>query len=208
MAKSPIADDFGLALTFDDVLLVPAASEVMPGEVDVATRITRTIGINIPIISAAMDTVTEARLAIAVAQSGGIGVIHRNLDPEEQARQVAMVKKYESGIVLNPITIEPHKTLREALQIMADNNISGIPVVEGGTKGKLVGILTNRDVRFATELDQPVSELMTKDKLITTKRSVAPEEAKRLLHQHRIEKLLVVDDSYRCVGLITVKDIE
>ena len=210
MAKSPIVNDFGLALTFDDVLLVPAASEVMPGEVDVSTRITRSISINIPIVSAAMDTVTEARLAIAVAQSGGIGVIHRNLDPEEQARQVAQVKKYESGIVLNPIVIEPHKTLREALQIMADNNISGIPVVEagGGKNGKLVGILTNRDVRFASNMDQPVSELMTKDKLITTMRSVEMEAAKRLLHQHRIEKLVVVDDDYRCVGLITVKDIE
>ena len=207
MAKSPIVNDFGLALTFDDVLLVPAASEVMPGDVDVATRITRSISINIPIVSAAMDTVTEARLAIAVAQSGGIGVIHRNLDPEEQARQVSLVKKYESGIVLNPITIEPGKSLREALQIMAENNISGIPVVDS-PGGKLVGILTNRDVRFASNPDQPISELMTKDRLITTKRSVQMEEAKRLLHQHRIEKLVVVDDDYHCVGLITVKDIE
>jgi IMP dehydrogenase len=211
MAKSPIDNDFGLALTFDDVLLVPAASEVMPGEVDVATRITRSISINIPIVSAAMDTVTEARLAIAVAQSGGIGVIHRNLEPEEQARQVALVKKYESGIVLNPITITPERTLRDALQIMAENNISGIPVVDrdGGDKnGKLVGILTNRDVRFASNMDQPVSELMTKDRLITSKRSVEMEDAKRLLHQHRIEKLIVVDDDYHCIGLITVKDIE
>lgn len=212
MANSPIVNDFGLALTFDDVLLVPAASEVMPSEVDVSTRLTRSIGINIPIVSAAMDTVTEARLAIAVAQSGGIGVIHRNLDPVEQARQVAQVKKYESGIVLNPVTVEPGKTLREALQLMAENNISGIPVVDTSSTndryGKLVGILTNRDVRFASDLDQPVSELMTKDRLITTKRSVRMEEAKRLLHQHRIEKLLVVDDDYHCIGLITVKDIE
>jgi len=211
MAKSPIAIDSGLALTFDDVLLVPAASEVMPNEVDVATRVTKTVQLNIPIISSAMDTVTEARLAIAMAQEGGIGVIHRNLTPAEQAKQVALVKKYESGIVLNPITIAPDATLKDAFAVMADNAISGIPVVEQGRKGgkgKLVGILTNRDVRFATNLEQPISELMTKDKLITVKRSVSQEDAKRLLHQHRIEKLLVVDNDYHCIGLITVKDIE
>jgi len=200
-----------LALTFDDVLLLPAASEVMPGQVEVGTKITKTVGLNIPILSAAMDTVTEGRMAIAVAQEGGVGVIHRNLAPEEQARQVALVKKYESGIVLNPVTIHPSATLREAYELMAANGISGIPVVEGDTKkhpGKLVGILTNRDVRFATNLEQPVSELMTKDRLVTVKRSVTQDDAKRLLHQHRIEKLLVVDDAYRCIGLITVKDIE
>ena len=205
-----------LALTFDDVLLLPAASEVMPGQVNVSTRVTKSVALNVPVMSSAMDTVTEARMAIAVAQEGGVGVIHRNLPPEEQARQVALVKKYESGIVLNPVTIHPGATLRQAYELMAANGISGIPVVEGNAvggvvatkSGKLAGILTNRDVRFATNLDQPVSELMTKDKLITVKRSVSQDEAKRLLHQHRIEKLLVVDDDYHCIGLITVKDIE
>ena len=208
MASSPITGDQALALTFDDVLLVPAASEIMPSDANVASRVTKAISLNIPILSSAMDTVTEARLAIAVAQEGGIGVMHRNLTPEEQARQVALVKKYESGIVLNPLTIGPSARLREALKLMAENSISGIPVVETDGKGKLVGILTNRDVRFATNLDQPVSELMTRDKLITVKRSVSQSEARRLLHQHRIEKLLVVDDDYHCIGLITVKDIE
>jgi IMP dehydrogenase len=201
-----------LALTFDDVLLLPAASEVMPSQVNVSANATKSVRLNIPILSSAMDTVTESRMAIAVAQEGGVGVIHRNLTPEEQARQVSLVKKYESGIVLNPVTIHPTATLREAYELMAANGISGIPVVELATKGaktgKLVGILTNRDVRFATNLDQPVSELMTKEKLVTVKRSVTQDEAKRLLHQHRIEKLLVVDDGYHCIGLITVKDIE
>ncbi len=212
MATSPIDRDLGLALTFDDVLLVPAASEVMPSQVNVASRVTRTISLNIPVLSSAMDTVTESRLAIAMAQEGGIGVLHRNLTPEEQARHVAAVKKYEAGIVLNPVTIQPGATLDEALKLMAAHDISGIPVVEapkpGQTKGKLVGILTNRDVRFATNMSQPVSELMTKERLITVPRDVSSEDAKRLLHQHRIEKLLVVDDNYHCVGLITVKDIE
>jgi IMP dehydrogenase len=201
-----------LALTFDDVLLLPAASEVMPSQVNVGANVTKSVKLNIPILSSAMDTVTESRMAIAVAQEGGVGVIHRNLTPEEQARQVSLVKKYESGIVLNPVTIHPTATLREAYELMAANGISGIPVVELATKGaktgKLVGILTNRDVRFATNLDQPVSELMTKEKLVTVKRSVTQDDAKRLLHQHRIEKLLVVDDAYHCIGLITVKDIE
>jgi IMP dehydrogenase len=209
--KSPASGPNGrfeleLGLTFDDVLLLPAASEVMPGQCDVATHVTKAVGLNIPILSSAMDTVTEGRMAIAVAQEGGVGVIHRNLAPEEQARQVSLVKKYESGIVLNPVTIHPGATLREAYELMAANGISGIPVVESG--GRLAGILTNRDVRFATNLDQPVSELMTKDKLVTVKRSVSQDDAKRLLHQHRIEKLLVVDDAYHCIGLITVKDIE
>ncbi len=212
MALRQIAQDSGLGLTFDDVLLVPGASEVMPGEVNVSSRITKTISVNIPIISAAMDTVTEARLAIAIAQAGGIGVIHRNLKPKEQAEHVRQVKKYESGIVLDPVTIGPTAKLSEALGLMARHSISGIPVVEpaksGQTTGRLVGILTNRDVRFATNLDQPVSELMTKDTLITVKRTVSQEDARRLLHQHRIEKLLVVDDDYHCIGLITVKDIE
>jgi IMP dehydrogenase len=199
-----------VALTFDDVLLLPAASDVMPAGVDVSARATKSVALNIPIMSSAMDTVTEHRMAIAVAQAGGIGVIHRNLAPEEQARQVAAVKKYESGIVLNPVTVHPTATLSEAQAIMAQHGISGIPVVQGGhgAPGKLVGILTNRDVRFASKGDQPVSELMTKDTLITVKRGVTHEQAKRLLHQHRIEKLLVVDDDYHCIGLITVKDIE
>jgi IMP dehydrogenase len=210
--NGPLTIDSAVALTFDDVLLVPAASEILPSQADVGTQITRSIRLNIPVVSSAMDTVTEARLAIAMAQEGGIGVIHRNLTPEEQARQVALVKKYESGIVLNPVTIPPAASLREALAIMAEHGISGVPVVEtpksGSDKGRLVGILTNRDTRFATNLDQPVSELMTKEKLITVDRSVSQEEAKRLLHSNRIEKLIVVDDSYRCIGLITVKDIE
>jgi IMP dehydrogenase len=210
--NGPLTIDSAVALTFDDVLLVPAASEILPSQADVGTQITRSIRLNIPVVSSAMDTVTEARLAIAMAQEGGIGVIHRNLTPEEQARQVAQVKKYESGIVLNPVTIPPAASLREALAIMAEHGISGVPVVEtpkgGSDKGRLVGILTNRDTRFATNLDQPVSELMTKDKLVTVDRSVSQEEAKRLLHSNRIEKLIVVDESYRCIGLITVKDIE
>ncbi len=212
MALRPIAQDSGLALTFDDVLLVPGASEVMPGEVNVSSRVTKSIAVNIPIISAAMDTVTEGRLAIAVAQAGGIGVIHRNLKPAEQAEQVRQVKKYEAGIVLDPVTITPDARLEEALKLMADMSISGIPVVEpargGGKPGKLVGILTNRDVRFANNLQVPVSELMTKDRLVTVKRTVTQDEARRLLHQYRIEKLVVVDDDYHCIGLITVKDIE
>ncbi|WP_439542294.1 IMP dehydrogenase [Hyphomicrobium sp.] len=212
MAKRPIDSDLGLALTFDDVLLLPAASEVLPNQVNVASRVTRTISLNIPILSSAMDTVTEGKLAIAMAQEGGIGVLHRNLVPEEQARQAAMVKKYESGIVLNPVTVQPTATLDEALKLMAAHDISGIPVVEapkkGESKGRLVGILTNRDVRFATNVKQPVAELMTKDRLITVTRDVSRDEAKRLLHQNRIEKLVVVDDAYHCIGLITVKDIE
>ncbi len=210
MATTPIVSDSGIALTFDDVLLVPAASEVMPGEVDVTSRVTKTIRLNIPVVSSAMDTVTEARLAIAMAQSGGIGVIHRNLDPKDQAEEVRKVKKFESGMVLDPVTIAPEAKLKDALALMKKNGISGIPVVNGSgeSKGKLVGILTNRDVRFASNPNTPVAELMTKDKLVTVKRDVDQKEAKRLLHQHRIEKLLVVDDKYKCIGLITVKDIE
>ncbi|KAF0121681.1 MAG: IMP dehydrogenase [Xanthobacteraceae bacterium] len=199
------------ALTFDDVLLRPGLSDVMPGDVDVKTRITRTISLNIPVISSAMDTVTEYRMAIAMAQAGGIGVIHRNLEPEVQADHVRQVKRFESGMVLNPITIHPDETLADAQALMRKHNFSGFPVVErgpNGKAGKLVGILTNRDVRFATRPDQPVSELMTKDRLITVGEGVTQEEAKRLLHQFRIEKLLVVDEHYRCTGLVTVKDIE
>ena len=199
------------ALTFDDVLLKPGLSELLPSDADIRTRITREIPLNIPIVASAMDTVTEAKMAIAMAQAGGLGVIHRNLEPEEQAAQVRQVKKFESGMVVNPVTIEPGATLADALALMQDHSISGIPVVEGGGNGragKLVGILTNRDVRFATDPRQKVAELMTKDRLITVREGVGQDEAKRLLHQHRIEKLLVVDDQYRCVGLITVKDIE
>ncbi|MCR4265100.1 IMP dehydrogenase [Nitratireductor sp. ZSWI3] len=201
------------ALTFDDVLLQPGHSEVMPGQTDVRTRIAGDIELNIPILSAAMDTVTESRLAIAMAQAGGIGVIHRNLSPVEQAEEVRQVKKFESGMVVNPITIGPDATLAEAQALMRAHGISGIPVVENGgagghMTGRLAGILTNRDVRFASDPDQPVRELMTHQNLITVKEGVEQDEAKRLLHQHRIEKLLVVDDAGNCVGLITVKDIE
>ena len=203
----------GTALTFDDVLLQPGHSEVMPGQVDVRTAITRTLKLNIPILSAAMDTVTEARLAIAMAQAGGIGVIHRNFTPVEQAEEVRQVKKFESGMVVNPVTIGPDATLGDARALMTQHNISGIPVVENGgsggqNRGRLVGILTNRDVRFASDDRQPIHELMTKEKLITVRDNVDQDEAKRLLHHHRIEKLLVVDDQHHCIGLITVKDIE
>jgi IMP dehydrogenase len=199
------------ALTFDDVLIKPGLSEVLPGDVDIRSRVTRSIPLNIPIIASAMDTVTEAQMAISMAQAGGMGVIHRNLDPDQQAAQVRQVKKFESGMVVNPLTIAPTATLQEALDLMRENSISGVPVVEGGGNGrtgKLVGILTNRDVRFATDPRQPVSELITKDSLITVHEGVSQDEAKKLLHQHRIEKLLVVDEQYHCVGLITVKDIE
>ncbi|MDF2764985.1 MAG: guaB [Rhodospirillales bacterium] len=199
--------DIREALTFDDVLLRPAESAVLPAEADTATRLTRQIRLGIPLVSAAMDTVTESRLAIAMAQAGGIGVIHKNLEPERQADEVRRVKKFESGMVINPVTIHPDQPLADALKLMADHSISGIPVVERGS-GRLAGILTNRDVRFATNAAQPVFELMTRDKLVTVKEGVEKDEAKRLLHQHRIEKLLVVDDAYRCIGLITVKDIE
>jgi IMP dehydrogenase len=195
------------ALTFDDVLLKPAASSVLPGDCDTRTRLTKSIELGIPLLSAAMDTVTESALAIALAQAGGLGVIHRNLDIARQADEVRKVKKFESGMVVNPVTIGPDATLADALRLMADNQISGVPVVEPGTR-KLVGILTNRDVRFASNPRQPVRELMTKDKIITVKEGVSRDEAKRLLHQHRIEKLIVVDDAYRCIGLITVKDME
>ncbi|WFR95883.1 IMP dehydrogenase [Rhizobium tumorigenes] len=201
------------ALTFDDVLLQPGHSEVMPGETNVSTRIAQDIELNLPIISAAMDTVTEGRLAIAMAQAGGIGVIHRNLTPVAQAEQVRQVKKFESGMVVNPVTIGPDATLADALGLMKHYHISGIPVVESPGSdtqkpGRLVGILTNRDVRFASDPNQKIYELMTRENLITVKENVDQQEAKRLLHSHRIEKLLVVDAEGRCVGLITVKDIE
>ena len=195
------------ALTFDDVLLVPAASSILPSQTKLQTRFSRSLELGIPLISAAMDTVTESGLAIAMAQAGGIGVIHKNMEIDEQADEVRKVKKFESGMVVNPLTIGPDQRLADALSLMLENHISGVPVVESGN-GKLVGILTNRDVRFATDTSQKVSELMTRENLITVRDGIDMEEAKRILHQHRIEKLLVVDDAYRCIGLITVKDIE
>ena len=198
--------DIPLGLTFDDVLLRPAESNVLPSMADTSTRLTKSIGLNIPILSAAMDTVTEADMAIVMAQLGGIGVLHRNLEVEEQCAAVRAVKRYESGMVVNPITINPDAPLGEAEALMAQHKISGIPVTD--RDGKLVGILTNRDVRFADNPQQPVRELMTTDDLATVPLGTSQEDARRLLHQRRIEKLLVVDDDFKCIGLITVKDIE
>ncbi len=199
------------ALTFDDVLMVPARSEVLPAQADTRTRLTRTVELGIPLVSAAMDTVTESKLAIALAQAGGIGVIHKNLEPAEQAEEVRRVKKYESGMVINPLTLKPSDTLADALALKERHGFSGFPVVEPDS-GKLVGILTNRDVRFADKPKQPVSELMTahsdESPLITVKQGIARDDAKRLLHKNRIERLLVVDDDFKSVGLITVTDIE
>lgn len=201
------------ALTFDDVLLQPGHSVVMPGQVDIASKVTKDISLNLPIMSSAMDTVTESNMAIAMAQAGGMGVIHRNLTPDLQAEEVRQVKKFESGMVVNPVTIGPDATLAQAQVLMQHHKISGIPVVEGGGQGghitgKLVGILTNRDVRFAIEPKQPVSQLMTQENLVTVKDNIGQGEARKLLHENRIEKLLVVDDAGNCIGLITVKDIE
>ena len=206
MADLNFASDIPLGLTFDDVLLQPLESSVLPSQAETRTQLTREIPLNIPILSSAMDTVTEADMAIALAQLGGIGVLHRNLSVEDQAAAVRAVKRFESGMVVNPITMKPGQTLAEALELMNANRISGIPVVE--SSGKLVGIVTNRDVRFAENPRQPISELMTKDNLATVPIGTSQEEARRILHQRRIEKLLVVDEGNRCVGLITVKDIE
>ena len=195
------------ALTFDDVLIVPSKSSLNPSDVDCSTRITKNISLRIPLVSAAMDTVTESSLAIKMAQMGGLGIIHKNLKKEEQADEVNKVKRFESGMIVNPVTIFPESSLSEALEIKKKNNISGIPVVEKGSK-KLIGILTNRDIRFAKNKNQNVKSLMTKTNLITVSRGISMSAAQKLLHQHRIEKLLVVDNRYRCVGLITVKDIE
>ena len=199
-------DDIPLGLTFDDVLLQPQESSVLPSGADTRTYLTKAIPLNIPLLSAAMDTVTEADMAIALAQLGGIGVLHRNLTIVEQAAAVRAVKRFESGMVVNPITMTPDQTLAEAMELMKVHKISGIPVVEDS--GRLVGILTNRDVRFADNPRQPVKELMTSENLATVPLGTGQEEARRLLHQRRIEKLLVVDDAHHCVGLITVKDIE
>ncbi len=195
------------ALTFDDVLLIPAASDVLPATASTSTQLTKGIKLGIPLLSAAMDTVTESSMAIAMAQFGGIGVIHKNLDIAEQASEVRKVKKFESGMVADPLTFPPDAKLAEVQSKKEEVKFSGFPVVERGT-GKLVGIITNRDMRFAENPDQPISELMTKENLVTVKEGVSGEEAKRLLHQNRVEKLLVVDDKYRCIGLITVQDID
>ena len=194
------------AFTFDDVLLEPAHSAVLPAQAQTLTRLTKRISLNIPLLSSAMDTVTEARMAICMAQNGGMGVIHKNLDIARQAEEVRKVKRFESGMVVNPLTIHPDETLADALRLMETHSISGIPVIERG--GKLVGILTNRDVRFANNMAEKVANLMTKERLVTVKPGVERDEARKLLHQYRIEKLLVVDDAYRCIGLITVKDME
>ena len=206
MAQLNDTAEIPLGLTFDDVLLQPLESSVLPSQADTRTFLTREIPLNIPLLSSAMDTVTEADMAIALAQLGGIGVLHRNLTVEEQAAAVRQVKRFESGMVVNPITMTPGQTLAEALELMKSHRISGIPIVE--KSGKLCGILTNRDVRFAGNLRQPVSELMTKDNLATVRIGTSQEDARRILHQRRIEKLLVVDKDDHCVGLITVKDIE
>src|SRR5215213_10599539 len=206
MAQLSQTADIPLGLTFDDVLLQPLESSVLPSQADTSTQLTREISLNIPILSSAMDTVTEADMAIALAQLGGIGVLHRNLSVEEQATAVRQVKRFESGMVVNPITMKPHQTLAEALELMKVHRISGIPIVE--KSGKLCGILTNRDVRFAESPKQPVSELMTRDNLATVPVGTTEADARRILHQRRIEKLIVVDEANHCVGLITVKDIE
>ncbi|HUB44540.1 MAG TPA: IMP dehydrogenase [Acetobacteraceae bacterium] len=205
--QAPASSRIEEAFAFDDVLLVPGYSQVLPSATDTRTRLTRGISLNIPLISAAMDTVTEGDMAIAMAQHGGMGVIHKNLSPEQQAAHVRRVKKFESGMVVNPLTIHPDQTLADVKALMSSHRISGIPVVERGTN-RLVGIVTHRDVRFATDMGLRVYELMTRENLVTVTTDVTADEARRLLHRHRIEKLLVVDDAYRCVGLITVKDMD
>lgn len=208
MAKIIETATGSLALTFDDVLLVPAYSKLLPSQVDLRTKITKNLYLNLPIVSAAMDSVTETSMAIAMAQAGGMGIIHRNMSPSAQAEQVRQVKKFEAGMVVNPITIEENASVERALTIMKKYNISAMPVISANNSGELVGIITNRDVRFANINGSIVSDLMTKQNLITVRETIAHEEARRLLHQHRIEKLLVVDEQYRCIGIITVKDIE
>ncbi len=200
---------FREALTFDDVLLVPQKSDVLPSQVDTSTRFSRNVPLNIPIVSAGMDTVTESRLAIAIAQLGGIGIIHRNLPAEEQADEVDKVKRSESGMIVDPITMSPERPVKDALALMEKYRISGVPITQKGPNGeKLVGILTNRDLRFETRMDLPISAVMTKEKLITVPVGTTLDEARAILHQHRVEKLLVVDESYALKGLITVKDIQ
>ncbi len=194
------------ALTFDDVMLLPAYSEILPREVDLTTHLTQSLTLNIPIVSAAMDSVTEARLAIALAQEGGIGIIHKNMPPDEQARQVSRVKKFESGVISDPITVAPTATIREVNALTQANNISGVPVVEGS---ELVGIVTHRDLRFETQLEAPVASVMTpKEQLVTVQEGAGKDEVLALLHRHRIEKVLVVDDNFQLRGMITAKDFQ
>ncbi|MDY0050542.1 MAG: IMP dehydrogenase, partial [Halothiobacillaceae bacterium] len=193
-------------LTFDDVLLVPAHSTVLPRDVSLKTRLTRGITLNVPLVSAAMDTVTEARLAIALAQEGGIGIVHKNMSVEQQAQHVRSVKKYESGVIKDPVTVPPEMNIRQVLEITRRHNISGVPVVSGSD---LVGIVTSRDLRFETNLDQPVSQIMTpRERLVTVREGASREEVLGLLHKHRIEKVLVVNDAFHLRGMITVKDIQ
>src|SRR5947207_6443194 len=200
-----VPDTIQEGLTFDDVLLLPSRSSVLPNQADTRTCVTRKIALNIPILSSAMDTVTESHLAIALAQQGGIGIVHRNMSIERQAEEVDRVKRSESGMIVDPITIDPEKKIADALELMKRYRISGVPVTKGG---KLVGILTNRDVRFETRFDLPISQVMTKEHLITVAVGTTLEEAEQILHRHRVEKLLVVDDDYQLKGLITVKDIQ
>ena len=209
LTTDQISVGLSTALTFDDVLLVPRHSLVLPSAVDVTSWVTRNITVNVPLLSAAMDTVTESRLAIAMAQQGGIGIIHKNLTVEEQASEVDRVKRSESGMIVNPITLSPTNRIYEALELMKKYRISGVPITEDGSKeGKLVGILTNRDLRFETNLDRPIADIMTRDPLFTVPVGTTLEQARAFLHRHKVEKLLVVDDRYMLKGLITVKDIQ
>src|SRR6187431_1754471 len=208
-AAGQVAAGLTEALTFDDVLLLPRQSSVLPSQVDVSSRFTRRIRLNVPILSAAMDTVTENRLAIAMAQQGGMGIIHKNLKIEDQASEVDRVKRSESGMIVNPITLSPSNRIYEALELMKNYRISGVPITEDGSKeGRLVGILTNRDLRFETNVDRPIDEIMTKAPLFTVPVGTTLDEARSFLHQHKVEKLLVVDKDFRLKGLITVKDIQ
>lgn len=203
------AADVTIALTFDDVLLVPRQSEILPADVEVSTQLTRNIALNVPIVSAAMDTVTESRLAIAMAQLGGLGIIHKNLSIDQQASEVDRVKRSESGMIVNPITLSPSDRIHQALDLMEKYRISGVPITEDGrTEGKLVGILTNRDLRFEGDVDRTISEVMTRENLITVPVGTTLQEARSILHTHRVEKLLVVDQDFMLKGLITVKDIQ
>src|SRR3990172_6720513 len=204
-----VAIGLSTALTFDDVLLVPRHSQVLPSAVDVTSSLTRNIRVNVPLLSAAMDTVTESGLAIAMAQQGGIGVIHKNMSVEEQASEVDRVKRSESGMIVNPITLSPRHRIFEALELMAKYRISGVPITDdGGNEGRLVGILTNRDLRFETRTDRPIADVMTKEHLVTVPVGTTLDAAREMFHRHKVEKLLVVDADYRLKGLITVKDIQ
>jgi IMP dehydrogenase len=208
-AAAQVATGLSQAFTFDDILLLPRHSQVLPSQVDVSSRLTTGIRLNVPLLSAAMDTVTENRLAIAMAQQGGIGIIHKNLSVEEQASEVDRVKRSESGMIVNPITLSPRHRIYEALELMQRYRISGVPITEDGDKeGRLVGILTNRDLRFETRTDRPIAEIMTKEHLITVPVGTTLDAAREMFHRHKIEKLLVVDADYRLKGLITVKDIQ